>query len=283
MIADTTELVQYSRATEIATKYAAATAEIRRLTIAMGEQTAILSAAFASETGYRSDFDITLNLRRDSYALTEVGVDKILSEVKRAAWTVLVEKLGIKKLMSPKKREQLGRQLNGESARYGEPVEALPEITADSIVQVLTGFIQSAPEYLEDSIREVYRWLIPCNWDGGHVTNKRDRVGKRVIKTYCVQVGYTKGFRVSHRHEGELAALDSVMCTLDGKGILTGHKGPLVAAIESATCGSGETEYFKFKAYRNGNLHLEFKRLDLLEQFNRVACDGSRVGAEAAR
>lgn len=286
MIAQTTELVQYSRATELATKYAAATTEIRRLVIALGEQTAALKAAFASECGYSSDFDVGLELHRDNYKADEDGADKIMAEFKRAAWSILVEKLGIRKLMSPKKRDELdgqlhGRRRNGYHVR--DAVEPLPEINAESIIQVMQGFIQSAPEYVEDSIREVYKWLIPKDWNGGHVTNKRDRVGRKVIKTYCVQLGYSRGFRVHHSHEPDLIALDSIMHTLDGKGVLSGHKGPLIAAIETAESGTGETEYFRFKAYKNGNIHLEFKRLDLLDLFNRVACDGHRIGAEAAR
>jgi hypothetical protein len=31
-----------------------------------------------------------------------------------------------------------------------------------------------------------------------------------------------------------------------------------------------ETEYFKCKWFQNGNLHLQFKRLDLLKEFNRI-------------
>jgi hypothetical protein len=284
MISTSTELVQYSKATEIAAKYAAATAEIRRLALELGTQTAALQAAFASECGYSFDFDVELTLRQRTHKLNEAGADAMLSEMKRSAWGVLVEKLGIKKLMSPKKRDELANQLAGISRGYGhDKPEELPEISAESIISVLTGFIESAPDFIEDSIREVYKWLIPCHWEGGHVTNKRDRVGKKVIHTYCVEEGFSRAFRVCCRAQGELTALDAVMHTLDGKGIVGGHYGPLVSAIETTETGTGETEYFKFKAFKNGNLHLEFKRIDLLDLFNRISCDGHRLGAEAAR
>lgn len=37
---------------------------------------------------------------------------------------------------------------------------------------------------------------------------------------------------------------------------------------------NGETTYFRWKCYRNGNLHLEFKRLDLLQTLNEVGGAG---------
>jgi len=44
----------------------------------------------------------------------------------------------------------------------------------------------------------------------------------------------------------------------------------LVDAINTSN-GTGETEYFKFKACKNGNLHLEFKRMDLVSKLNQLA------------
>jgi hypothetical protein len=52
------------------------------------------------------------------------------------------------------------------------------------------------------------------------------------------------------------------------------------AAIEASRTGSGETEYFRFKCCRNHNLHLEFKRLDLVEKLNAIA-GGMRLRGES--
>lgn len=285
MYAESTELVQYSKATEIAAKYAAATSEIRRLAGDLGAQVAALKAAFASESGYQSDFDVTLRLQREDYAPNESGIDKMLGEIERHAWAALVDKIGIKKFMSAKQRENLEEQLKGRRKSYSsEPVESLPPLNAETIMAVMGGFVQSAPEYLEEKIREVYQWLLPMYYDRGHITNKRDRIGRKVIRTYAVTIGYREGcFRPHYNREGELASMDAVFHALDGKAAMEGHKGPLVSAIETTVGGVGETEYFKFKCFKNGNIHLEFKRIDLLEIVNRVAVDGSRLGAEEAR
>ena len=65
-----------------------------------------------------------------------------------------------------------------------------------------------------------------------------------------------------------------------GNGTIKTHRGPLIDAIEAAKDGTGETEYFRFRCFRNRNLHLEFKRLDLVAKLNAVA-GGMRLRRES--
>ena len=67
---------------------------------------------------------------------------------------------------------------------------------------------------------------------------------------------------------------------LDGNGTIKTHRGPLIDAKEAAKDGTGETDYFRFRCFRNRNLHLEFKRLDLVAKLNAVA-GGLRLRGEA--
>jgi len=45
-----------------------------------------------------------------------------------------------------------------------------------------------------------------------------------------------------------------------------------------ASGATGETEYFSFRLFYNGNIHLGFKRLDLVERFNAGAGGGNILG-----
>ena len=54
----------------------------------------------------------------------------------------------------------------------------------------------------------------------------------------------------------------------------------LIDAIEAAKDGTGETEYLRFRCFRNRNLHLEFKRLDLVAKLNAIA-GGMRLRGES--
>jgi hypothetical protein len=66
-----------------------------------------------------------------------------------------------------------------------------------------------------------------------------------------------------------------VFTALDGKGMIAkgSWQSKLADAINTTpvSVGRGETDYFRFKCYRNRNLHLEFKRPDLVERLNQMA------------
>ena len=95
-----------------------------------------------------------------------------------------------------------------------------------------------------------------------------------------VGLGYSgKPFRVNYSKDQHILALDSVFSLLDGKGPIRDYKSPLREAIDACD-GKGETTYFRFKCYRNGNLHLEFKRLDLVKQLNGLAVGSFELGRD---
>ncbi len=79
------------------------------------------------------------------------------------------------------------------------------------------------------------------------------------------------GFRVDHYRELHIRAIDNVFHALDCNGTIKTHRGPLIDAIEAVKDGTGGTDYFRFRCFRNRNLHLEFKRLDLVAKLNAVA------------
>ena len=77
---------------------------------------------------------------------------------------------------------------------------------------------------------------------------------------------------MAHHREQNIRGIDNVFHALDGNGTVHTHRGPLVDAInQCGREGKGETQYFKFKCFTNRNLHLEFKRLDLVAKLNQVA------------
>jgi hypothetical protein len=118
-------------------------------------------------------------------------------------------------------------------------------------------------------------------WGGEYKTNDRFRVGRKVILPHRVERGYASGkFRPNYYRQQELTALDGVFHLLDGKGVMREHLGPLCKAIEASADGRGETTYFAFKCFKNGNLHLAMKRLDLVKQLNGLAAGEYVLGAD---
>ena len=85
------------------------------------------------------------------------------------------------------------------------------------------------------------------------------------------------------RSHDELMAIDKVFHLLDGQGIPEGYEGPLIDALQTAGDGKGETNYFVFQCYQNTNIHLTFKRLDLVKLLNQVAGGGALKSGKNGR
>jgi Domain of unknown function (DUF4942) len=248
-------------ATFLAKEYREATGELRRLMLAIKGQSDRLDEAFPMVSPWPSaHFDVSFEYaghreRADS-------LDRIFTEMKRRAWRVLIDRMGIKNVMSIKERQQFEAQLE-----KGE----LPDIDEQAILDILSGLAGQAESFAQKAAKEVFDVLRPHGpWGGQYKTNDAFRVGRKVILGYTVERGYGPGkFRVAYGHEQTLTAIDGIFHLLDGKGIMRDNKGPLIKAINESLTGKGETEYFTFKCFRNKNLHLTFKRLDLVKELNK--------------
>jgi len=247
-------------ATYMAREYQEATREIGRLMLNIKAQTDRLREALQPD-GY-NPFDIRFDYNGHREAAD--NPQRIFEEMKRRAWRVLVDHLGIKNLMSVAKRKEFEAQLE-----KGE----LPDIDERAILGLLFGLADQAKEFAREPAKEVFSILRPRGGFGGqYKTNDAFRVGRRVILTWYVERCYDgRKFRPNYHREQELTAIDGVFHVLDGKGVMRERKGPLVQAIEASPNGQGETEYFRFKCFKNRNLHLELRRLDLVKELNGLA------------
>lgn len=256
-------------ATRMAREFSEATAEIARLTAAIHAQTQRLDDAFRGGDEHFSRFQMELYYAGDRHS----DFADVLKEMERRAWDVLVDALGIKNVMAVSKRKAFDEQLD-----KGQ----LPPINEQTITAILLGFAGQADQFAREAAREVFDMLRPRGHRGGqYATNSAFRVGRRVILPYLVERKYMgSGYHVTYGREQELTAIDGVFHLLDGKGVMRENRGPLVLAINAVDGeGRGETEYFKFKCFKNRNLHLEFKNLELVKQLNLLAT-GERVLGE---
>jgi hypothetical protein len=195
-------------------------------------------------------------------------LDKLFDRMKRRAWQFLTTRLGIRDLMSLKKRAEFDRQLES-----GE----VPDVTPEAIVGILLGLADQARDFATEAAKEVFELLKPTRSE--YKTNSPFRVGKRVILSWQVEPKYPRGFRPSYSREQQLVAIDNVFHVMDGRSILREGRPPLVQAIHDSTTGVGETDCIRFRCFKNRNLHLEFKRLDLVKQLNGLAAGEFVLGA----
>jgi len=204
----------------------------------------------------------------------ERNAEEIKLRIRKNAWRVIINRLEIHKFMSIADLDKLQQSFDSKE---------VPEIELGTVMDIVSGMVENAPEYAKKLVLEVYEILMPGTRHTNYKTNvknARRALGKKVILTWKVEMGYGSTFNVNYNYDKELVAIDKVFFALDGKGIPPGYRSPLVDAINSTPIksGYGETDYFKFRCCQNRNLHLEFKRLDLVSKLNQiVGVGGNRI------
>ena len=191
------------------------------------------------------------------------------TKLRREAWKSIIDQMGIRKILSVKRAEELDKQLHDW--------KDAPEITVQNVFDTINSMVSQSKDFLHDAIVEVFDFLRPGAYAlNKYKTNKangRWELGKKIIKSNIVNRGYSGNYQLNYYYEKHFLAIDKVFYALDSKGVPDGYRSPLIDAINttSMTTGVNETDYFKLKCYGNGNLHLEFKRMDLVAQLNRHA------------
>jgi hypothetical protein len=207
----------------------------------------------------RTYFDVGLHYSQTGSR--ESGLDEIIKKMNVQTWELLIDRLGVKCLMSIKRRAEFEKQL-----KDGD----VPAVTAENIVAVIAGLADRAAEFATEAAREALKLLTPAS--GHYKTNSGFKVGRRAILSWYVERAWSgHSFRINYNRDAEVNAIDGAFHILDEKGVIKGRKCPLATAIESSEDGRGETDYFRFRCFKNRNLHIEFKRLDLVKKLNGLA------------
>lgn len=245
-------------ASEMARVFRESTARMFRHMDGIEEETKRIQEVFRmDETRCAYHFGVSYSYKGNHYGGPR---ERIADGFKREAWRIIVNRIGIRNAMGVKAREDFDRQLEKDE---------LPEITEENIFRMIFGLVDRAKEFAAAAAKEVFEFLRPHRSE--YKTNDVFRVGKRVILRWQVSRGYGKGrFSVSYSREKYLIAIDNLFHLIDGKRTVHDGRTPLIEAINASPDGRGETEYFRFKCFKNQNLHLEFKNLDIVKQINLI-------------
>jgi len=270
----TTDLAQRGSISEIVTAYNAAMTKTESAYALLAEAEAEFKAAFTITEKYDTDFGVLPGQHKNYNDNVGDHLKQVRDVIKRKAWRALYNSMEIDRIVSIKRRDEIAARLeNGD----------LPEITVQTIFETFEALNQNINEFANESVIEVFNWLRPYT-DGYEITryktNQKNAVfelGKKIIKTMMVDNKYGGGFHVNYYHEKYLVALDKVFHMLDGKNMMgNSYRSPLVDAINSSDGATVETDYFFCRMYQNCNLHIEFKRPDLVVEFNKI-CGGMNL------
>lgn len=243
---------------ELSAVHQAAVDKVERAYALLDEAQSELRTAFSEKL---SGFD-TVN--PEIYSSDPLAIcEQIKIKINRSAWEYAVNQMGIKKVLSVKRTAELCERFSSQSKFEW------PAFTTSNVMNEFIELSKAANSLLAESVKEVYEYLRPgANQFNKYKTNNkyaRFALGKKVVLTNVLS--YQR--YLTEYSEPNLVAMDRVFHALDGKSINDSYVSPLVDKIN--TSKDGETEYFKYKIYKNGNLHIEFKRMDLVDKLNRIA------------
>jgi Domain of unknown function (DUF4942) len=263
----TTEILKRDTVAQLIENFEAAVADITQAYNLLHAAKNRLNDSFGMGQRIYS-FDVLPHGYHRGATLSNDSLDQVMVQIKLDAWRVIMERLELRKLLSIARREELDKQLSEG--------KGLPDITLENVWGMFESAIANVDRYMEEAVLEVFELLRPPK--SKYKTNTEFEIGKRVILSWHVEPNFSRsGYKVRYSYDSQVTALDNAFLRLDGKGIVKTYNGPTHQAIELAgSDGLCETDYFKLRCCQNGNLHMEFKRPDLVKRLNAIA-GGARL------
>lgn len=258
-----TDLAYRATVRELVRTFAEAEHDIRAAFAAIVAAEERLNAAFILGEHGHKDFHVSACGTR--YHDNFKDPDQAIKLLARKAWYRVAERYELRRFMSIKRWDAFNREVDEDK---------MPAFTEEHVMGFLHAQLASARDHLTEAVNEVFEWLRPRAGSRVHAlkTNSELEVPGKVILAYVVQGRWSgNGFEVDYHYRQNIVALENVFRALDGRGAITGYEPELETAIKASADGEGETDLFRFRCCRNRNLHLTFKRPDLLARFNAIA------------
>jgi hypothetical protein len=262
---ESTELIPRVTIREFVQTYVEERERVRAAIESLKTAQSNLAARFQLGT-LSSPFTVSID---GTWAGTKFDTTKALARLERDAWKFIVDRLDIWRIMSVARANELRGFIDRNE---------LPEISEESVEQLARQYIEGIDRLVDEYAREVFDHLRPRSRtkSAKYKTNRKDVVGDRAILTSIVDTKHFDFFKTYRMHDSEaeqrLRTIENLFLALDGKGSTgKGYRSELQSKIEASKDGIGQTEYFAFRACQNGNLHLSFRRPDLVAELNRRA------------
>lgn len=269
------ELAHRPTVTALVASFEASRAEALRAYAMLAKAEQDIQAAFMCTT---------IRIASDHRSTDWANPSAMIAELERETWYALLQRLDIFRMLSTSRREKLEARLRHNVFHRRDHEDGpMPSITVANVMTFLEDLLSKLPNMLQEAVDEVFDFLRP--WNSALKTNSKFEIGNKVILEHAIEsCHYLQKWTVRERASAQLTALSNVFTAMDGKGQITKtYYSELETAIRQApyTSGAGgQTEYFKFRIYKNGSLHIEFLRPDLVKKLNMMS-GGKRLRSAA--
>lgn len=209
----------------------------------------------------------------------ELGIKATLSyedykkELQKAGWMFILNKMNLAKYTTKGVKEDINK--------FVEQQTAIP-FTMRNIYHMLDIVVQTAGQRMDKAILEVFDRITEHHHDNRHnvkgwKTNGHYLVGKKFILPYQISPAKEYGYTSDHYHslrssyDGIIPDFEKALCFVAG--VNYDEIKTVNASINRNIYGEWyNSQFFKYKGYKNGNMHYEFKDAEVWARFNqRVA------------
>jgi hypothetical protein len=225
------------------------------------------SARFAMPGGrYRGSSMIDVPDSKDAF------LKAMRPAIDRAVWSHLMGFGQFETIMDKAERDKFRAGMEGPD---------VPEATPENCFATFQGLVAQSGEIFRRGIANAFSGL-----DRRFRSHDGFKIGSRVVLTYFHREGYCYG---SDRVCETIRDIEKTFRILDGKA--PKERGDDITAKANSAMSSRnpqcvvEDEYFKLRAFKNGNAHLWFKRDDLLLKVNALLAEyyGEALGDASGR
>lgn len=210
----------------------------------------------------------------------KIGIDQQLLTLKNRFWNVIFKRTKLEAKATRKFREKFHEFVS---------TQVTMAFTEQNIHELLSMLIQNQEQIIRDCCVEVFDKATAYHEKNkihteGWKTNKSYRVNKRIILPNGVKVDRWGSWSADYDTGYFLDDLDRVLCWLSGikfedlgeertyESIRNHiHK---IKTREVPYDQSFSSRFFEIRAFKKGTVHIDFKDLALLAQFNRTAAEG---------
>lgn len=188
--------------------------------------------------------------------------------LKMWVWNNIVDRLDVERFMTQKVRDDFREKMSSQKNIA---------ISKKNIMDFVSALMQNWADILEENISAVFDHFTKYYAENreyveGWKTNERWKVWKRVILPNIIDTQWNN-IRICYSKENQLSDIDKALCYISGKNLkeISSLHDSLRENMKQGLKG-WESEFFKFKWYLKGTLHLEFKDKFLWQEFNTRAC-----------
>lgn len=188
-------------------------------------------------------------------------IEELVKSIDRRLWQFAFDYTGFMQIMDREAKRNFMDDVERKA----------PPFTIDNIRTTFLQFSQDASTMYARGIVNVFLRL-----SDKHKTNTNEpfKIDEKCILTYMVSQSYGGGLEVRRwggYAEEQLNDIDRVFKTLDGqKHIQHSLEHAINAAWKNKGAKIYEDSYYRIKGFKNTNMHIQFKRADLLEKANKI-------------